>query len=186
MKTPLKLLFFTVTLVLFSISNSFGALNMYLKIKGASGQTQIVQIKCPDGSCTTTVTGLVPGTYTFSLCDAQGYLMKAKEKANQAKCSVSFTYTLTSPRDIATGQSTGKMASSTSNAAVAEGRDDHQTGVLVGKRQYQPVKISKVIDNNERTFVVTGDVNGDSITFQKIEWTWSDGGKTSNDDWDGK
>ncbi|MFI5264862.1 MAG: hypothetical protein ACHQM6_10135 [Candidatus Kapaibacterium sp.] len=186
MKTPLKAFVFAAMLVLFSISNSFGALNMYLKITGASGKSQIVQIKCPDGSCATTVTGLTPGKYTFSLCNAQGYLMKAKEKANQAKCSVSFTYSVTAPRDIATGQSTGKMATSTSDGGIAQGRDDHQTGVMTGKRQYEPVKISKVIDNNERTFVATGDVNGISITFQKIEWTWSDGGKTYNDDWDAK
>ncbi len=180
-----KTFIFAALLVLFSISNSFGALNMYLKITGASGKSQIVQIKCPDGSCATTVTGLTPGKYTFALCDAQGYLMKAKEKANQTKCSVSFTYTVTSPRDIASGQSTGRMASTTYGSGATPSQNLAK-GQLVGKRQHEPVILSKVIDNNDRTFVVTGDINGDSITFQKIEWTWMDGGKTSNDDWDGK
>jgi hypothetical protein len=187
MKTLLKSSVFAAMLVLFSISTSFGALNMYLNITGASGKSQIVQIKCPDGSCATSVTGLTPGKYTFALCDAQGYLMKAKEKANQTKCSVSFTYTVTGPRDLATGQASGTVVSTTTTdgSSVSAPRDI-ATGHTTGKRQHSPLTIQKVVDPNNRTFVATGDIDGDGFTFRKIEWTWSDGGKTSMDDWDAK
>jgi hypothetical protein len=159
MKTSLKLFVLVAVIGLFSFSNSFGALMWYVKITGASGKSRIVQIKCPDGSCATTVTGLEAGKNTFSLCNAEGKLMKAKEKANQAKCSCSFTYTssISAPRDQATGMSTGK-------------------------RMHKPITVTAEA-SRAGEIILPGDVDGDSITFQKIEWTWSDGSKTAMDDW---
>ena len=173
-------------MLLFCISNSFAAVDMYLKIIDASGKSQIVKVKCPDGSCATTITGIAPGKCTILLCDQQGRLMKAKEKANRCKCTCSISYQsdVKSPRDLATGQASGKIASSTTSevSSVSSPRDI-ATGQASGKRQYQPVIIRKVVDDTERTFVATGDVDGNSITFQKIEWTWSDGSKSAMDDW---
>ena len=130
----------------------------YVKIAG-QGKTKIVQIKCPDGSCATTVEGLEAGKYTFSLCDAQGRLMKAKERATEVKCSCSFTYTSTvsAPRDQATGLSTGK-------------------------RMHKPITVTAEVSRTGE-ILLPGDVDGDGITFQKIDWTWSDGSKTAMDDW---
>jgi hypothetical protein len=187
MKISMKSFVFAAAVLLFSMSNSFAAVDMYLKIIDASGKSQIVQVKCPDGSCAMTVSGLAPGKCTILLCDQQGRLMKAKEKANRCKCTCNITYyssDVKSPRDLATGQASGKIASTTTTeVSSASAPRDVATGHASGKRQHVPIMISKVVDDTERTFVASGDVDGDSITFQKIEWTWSDGSKSAMDDW---
>jgi hypothetical protein len=160
MKTHIKL-FVTAALIAFiGISNSNAALNMYLKIEG-NGKSKIVQIKCPDGSCKTSVDGLTPGKYTITLCNSTGTAMKVKEKGNRTKCTSNLRYyqnELVSPRDAASGLPTGK-------------------------RQYSPLIIRKEIDA-DRKFVATADVTGDGITFDKIDWTWSDGSISAEDDWE--
>ncbi len=157
MKTSLKAFIFAALLAVVGISNSFGAYNVYVKAIG-QGKTKIVQVKCPDGSCATTVDGLTPGKYTFTLCDANGTAMKVKERANSVKCTVSFTYTCVQ---------TAREAS---------------TGMASGKRMHKPFTVTAEVSRTGE-IILSGDVDGDSFTFQKIEWTWSDGSKSAMDDW---
>lgn len=185
MRTQVKLLATGAFLMLIAVSNSFGALNMYLKLAGG-GKSKIVQIKCPDGSCATTVDGLKAGKYTISLCNAQGTLMKVKEKGNRTKCTANLFYSadVKSPRDLATGQSAGKMATTTTTEAEVVSPRDPASGLPTGKRMHKPFVITKELDSaSPFTVVVDLDQDG-SIDFQKITWTWVDGGITASDDWE--
>ncbi|MEI8133927.1 MAG: hypothetical protein WCH46_02470 [bacterium] len=158
MKNYQKIFFVFALLVAIPISEVRAAHMDYIKISG-NGTSKIVKIKCPDGSCGTQISGLKPGKYTFTMCNAQGVAMKVKEKANRTKCSASLRYyqsDVKTPRDPASGLPTGK--------------------------QSNPVILSKPVEANG-IFVASGDVTGDGITFQKIEWTWADGSITAEDDW---
>ncbi|MDP4221413.1 MAG: hypothetical protein Q8916_12415 [Bacteroidota bacterium] len=184
MKTSSKILATAAFMLAIGISNSFGALNAYLKISGQKGYSKIVKITCPDGSCSTTVDGLKAGKYTISLCNAQGTLMKVKEKGNRTKCTASLSYEIVSPRDAASGLPTGKMATSSNDGSVVSPRDP-ASGLPTGKRMHKPFVITKELDV-QSPFTVGVDVDGDgtSITFQKISWTSSDGKIMASDDWE--
>ncbi len=77
-------------------TSAFAALNMYLKIEGSKGGTKKI-VSCPDGTCT--VSDLAPGEYTVSACTEKGGALSADDQAS---------HTITSPRDVATGQASGK------------------------------------------------------------------------------
>lgn len=76
-------------------STAFAALNCYLKIEGGKKKSQVVD--CSSGTCT--VADLAPGDYTVTACTADG-------KPLDADAAASFD--VKSPRDVATGQSSGK------------------------------------------------------------------------------
>lgn len=67
----------------------------YLKIEGGKGDRRVVP--CPNGECT--LTDLAPGDYTLTACTQDGKPLDAESAA---------TYEIKSPRDVATGQSSGK------------------------------------------------------------------------------
>ncbi len=71
------------------------ATDMFLQIKGATGEVRVVA--CPGGACV--VSDLGPGKYSVSVCDAQG---------NVIPTDIALDYTVLSPRDAASGQATGK------------------------------------------------------------------------------
>jgi hypothetical protein len=71
------------------------AADFYLQIKDAKGETRVVQ--CPAGACV--VDALAPGQYSVLVCDAQGKVIPS---------TITLEYSVVSPRDLATGQSTGK------------------------------------------------------------------------------
>jgi hypothetical protein len=74
---------------------AFAASDLYLQIKDAKGEARVVL--CPAGACV--VDGLATGQYSVLVCDAQGKVIPSK---------ISLEYTLVSPRDLATGQASGK------------------------------------------------------------------------------
>lgn len=76
-------------------SSAFAAENMYLTIEKVKGGGKKV-VLCTNGACT--VSDLAPGEYTVSVCSADGKALTD----DSAKSAV------ISPRDVATGQSTGK------------------------------------------------------------------------------
>ena len=76
-------------------STAFAALNCYLNIAGGKNKSQIVD--CSSGTCT--VADLAPGEYTVTACTADGKPLDAATLA---------TYDVKAPRDVATGQSSGK------------------------------------------------------------------------------
>lgn len=182
MRTHIKLLATAAFLMLVAASNSFASFDAYLKIEG-NGVSKVVKIKCPDGSCATTVEGLKAGKYSVSPCNAQGKLMKAKEKANRTKCAVSFTYSIQSPRDVATGQASGKRIATTTETEIVSPRDP-ASGLPTGKRMHKPFTITKEFDRTSAyTILLEADTDGD-MTFDKITWTWVDGGIMASDDWE--
>ncbi len=75
-------------------STAFAAIDCYLKIEGKGvSRTE----HCPNGTCT--VSNLAPGDYTVTACTKDG---KPLDSSNTAALEIK------SPRDVATGQSTGK------------------------------------------------------------------------------
>ena len=74
---------------------SSGAVDMYLQIKDAKGEARVVT--CMDGACV--VNGLAVGTYTVLVCDAQGKVIPS---------NLTLDNTVVSPRDLASGQASGK------------------------------------------------------------------------------
>jgi hypothetical protein len=71
------------------------AADMYLQIKDAKGEARVVQ--CAGGACV--VDRLAPGQYSVLVCDAQGKVIPS---------AIKLEYTVVSPRDMATGQASGK------------------------------------------------------------------------------
>lgn len=127
-------------IAIFSTVNAFAALNGYLKIEGKKGVVKIV--KCMDGTCA--IDGLDAGTYMVTLCDAKGtpHVLEASGK-------ITFTYDVKAPRDVATGQSSGK-------------------------RQHKPITITKSFDKTKTENMITITENGSSITFKTMaadSWT---------------
>ena len=104
MKNPIRSLLLVGAM--FIASSAFAAVDAYLKIEGGKGEFKKV-VKCVDGACT--ISDLAPGEYTVSACAEGGKALSPAEVAS---------HTITSPRDVATGQASGK-------------------------RQHQPVRITK-------------------------------------------
>lgn len=119
-------------IAIFSAMNVFAALNGYLKIEGKKGVSKIV--RCTDGTCA--VDGLDAGTYTVTLCDAKG-----TPRVLDASTKLSFTYDVKSPRDVATGQASGK-------------------------RMHKPIMITKEFNRTKPDNMITIVDNGSSITFK--------------------
>lgn len=69
--------------------------DMYLKIEGSKGETQIVH--CPAGACV--VAPLEAGTYSVHVSDAEGKVIATE---------IMLKYSIVSPRDAASGQASGK------------------------------------------------------------------------------
>jgi hypothetical protein len=74
------------------------AVDMYMQFKDTKdtkGEGRVV--RCSDGACV--VDHLAPGSYSVLVCDAQGKVIPGDTK---------LEYTTVSPRDLATGQASGK------------------------------------------------------------------------------
>jgi type VI secretion system secreted protein Hcp len=103
---------------------------------------------------------------------------------------------IVSPRDPASGLPTGKRQHKPITLTTAWGRstpllinalvtNENLTSVLIGLlRDGQQVATIKLTNAN----VAQYDQHGDDVTFQftyqKIEWTWLDGGIVTEDDWE--
>jgi hypothetical protein len=69
--------------------------DMFLQIKGATGETRVVA--CTAGACV--VEGLAIGQYSALVCDEQGKVVPS---------NMVLDYTIIGPRDAASGLATGK------------------------------------------------------------------------------
>jgi type VI secretion system secreted protein Hcp len=107
-----------------------------------------------------------------------------------------ISHEIVSPRDAASGLPTGKRqhkpititkewdASSPLllNALVS---NENLTSVLIGLlRNGQQVATIKLTNASVADYQQHGDTDTWSFTYQKIEWTWIDGGITAQDDWE--
>jgi type VI secretion system secreted protein Hcp len=107
-----------------------------------------------------------------------------------------LSHEIISPRDPASGLPTGKrmhkpivftkQLDKTSplllNALVT---NETLTSVLIGLlRNGQQVATIKLTNASVADYTDHGDTEHWSLTYQKIEWTWVDGGITASDDWE--
>ena len=70
------------------------AADYYLRIEGGKGESRVVH--CTEGSC---LVGLAPGSYTVSMCDAQGKVVPV---------NAHLEYTVVTARESSSGMATGK------------------------------------------------------------------------------
>lgn len=185
MKTYLKIIPLAVAIVLLNAANSFASADYYLQIKGKS-TTKIVKLDCPaGGECTASFDDLPAGKYTMTLCDSKGAALKVKEKGNRTKCSARFTYSVQSPRDVSTGQASGKRSSTTTTGEtnIVSPRDA-ASGLPTGKRQHKPVTLNMIIDNSSPKMTGVADLDTDGRLDVVVAWKWTDGGVMAEDDWE--
>lgn len=107
-----------------------------------------------------------------------------------------ITHEIVSPRDAASGLPTGKRqhkpititkewGASTPLLMNALVTNETLTSVLIGLlRDGQQVATIKLTNASISNYVSHGMTEQWSLTYQKIEWTWVDGGITAMDDWE--
>jgi type VI secretion system secreted protein Hcp len=107
-----------------------------------------------------------------------------------------LSHEIISPRDPASGLPTGKrqhkpivftkqLDSTTPLLLNALVTNENLTSVLIGLlRNGQQVATIKLTNANIADYTDNGDTEHWSLTYQKIEWTWVDGGITASDDWE--
>lgn len=106
-----------------------------------------------------------------------------------------LSHEIVSPRDAASGLPTGKrmhkpfvitkqLDKSTPLLLEALVNNENLTSVLIGLlRNGQQVATIKLTNASISSYVDAGDTEHWSFTYQKIEWTWVDGGISASDDW---
>jgi type VI secretion system secreted protein Hcp len=107
-----------------------------------------------------------------------------------------FAHEIVSPRDPASGLPTGKrmhkpititkqLDATTPLLLNALVSNETLTSVLIGlDRDGKQVATVKLTNASISDYVATGGNENWSFTYQKIEWTWLDGGITAQDDWE--
>ena len=134
----------------------------------------------PDAvDATMTVTGQKQGSFTAS-----------------PMVLIGLSHEIVSPRDAASGLPTGKrqhkplvitkqIDKATPLLLNALVTNENLTQVLIGLRQGgQQVATIKLTNASIAGRVQRGSTESISFTYQKIEWTWIDGGVTATDDWE--
>jgi type VI secretion system secreted protein Hcp len=96
------------------------------------------------------------------------------------------SHEIVSPRDPASGLPTGKRQHASTplflNALV---NNETLTSVLIGLlRNGSQAATIKLTNASVSNYVQHGGYVTISFTYQKIEWTWVDGGITASDDWE--
>ena len=107
-----------------------------------------------------------------------------------------MSHEIVSPRDAASGLPTGKRqhkpisitkewGASTPLLLNALVNNENLTRVLIGLlRNGQQVATIKLTNANVSRYVQHGGNDTFEFTYQKITWTWVDGGITAEDDWE--
>jgi type VI secretion system secreted protein Hcp len=120
----------------------------------------------------------------------------AKQGALSTIPVIGFSHEIVSPRDPASGLPTGKrlhkpivvtkLMDKTSplllNALVTNENLSSVTFTLL--RSGQPVATIKLTNASIADYTANGETEHWSFTYQKITWTWLDGGITASDDWE--
>ncbi|MEN9909308.1 MAG: hypothetical protein RLZZ540_2457 [Bacteroidota bacterium] len=121
--------------------------------------------------------------------------VKCRVSTTETGSSLAFEYDVKSPRDVATGQSSGKRqyqpllirkefsVSSTDNtAAEVSSPRDAASGLATGKRQHSPISITKEMDKSSPKLAeaVMGSGGGSGkVNVQDISFTIRCGGKNT-------
>ncbi len=144
MKTLINKIAFVAIAALLLVSNSFAASDYLLELDGVKGECKGKHIKLTENSDGSfTAEGIPAGTYNVVYKAKQGKSGSAKRSAAGGGPHVlAFEYEVKAPRDVATGQSSGK-------------------------RQHKPVTISKEWDASTPTLILgqvtVGDLDGDGV-----------------------
>ena len=113
---------------------------------------------------------------------------------------LAVSHEIVSPRDAATGQATGRRQHKPISVTMQWGpttpkfinalvNNENLTSVLIGllrptrTGQIATVATIKLTNASVSHFVEDGQNVQFDMTYQKIEWTWVDGGITAADDW---
>ncbi len=123
--------------------------------------------------------------------------MKCRISTTDSGCSIAFDYDVKSPRDVATGQSSGKRqyqpllirkefsVSSTDNAvAEVSSPRDAASGLPTGKRMHKPVSVSSSVNSDAMAVSGSGGGSG-KVNVQDISFTKRCGGKSTKISCDG-
>ena len=109
-----------------------------------------------------------------------------------------FAHEIVSPRDLASGQATGnrqhkpititkELDAATPKLLQALVTNETLTSVLIGLlRNGQQVATVKLTNAGIADYAAHGDTETWQFTYQKIVWTWVDGGITAQDDWEAR
>ena len=116
-------------------SSVFAAENMYLTIEKVKGGGKKV-VPCPNGVCT--ISDLAPGEYTVSVCSAEGKALTD----DSAKSAV------ISPRDVATGQSSGKRQHGSIRITKEWSASSPQLGIAIDEPGVQVALIINTTRSN--------------------------------------
>lgn len=162
--TTLKIAILAVVFCAFT-STSFAAVDMFLEIKDIKGKVVSRCEVSADGSFE--CPALPAGEYTASLSWSWGATNSAAHstgsgmgtgKVNvqdislmRSPSSISFSYTVKSPRDAASGQSSGKR--------------DAASGQASGKRQHKPITFTKEIDKSSSILMKTMDKSSPKLAL---------------------
>ena len=159
----LSRIFFVAALfavVLTVTSGAFAAADYYLKISDIKGEQSRV-IRCADGSCA--IKDIGPGSFAAVVCDAQGKALSSGRfalvmtfKASAVRESPSKASLLReSPTRASSGRESptkassggaGKVAGATDGASSVVSPRDAASGLPTGRRQHQPLVITKEWD----------------------------------------
>lgn len=146
------------------------------------------------GSQTLTIAGAVDGTMTVT-GQKQGPITGGGP--NGAIVIEGMTHNIVSPRDPASGLPTGKRqhkpivitkeidrSSPLLMEALFTNENLPAVQLTLDNPSGQPVATIKLTNANVAERSEAGATETISFTYQKIEWTWIDGGITAEDDWE--
>ncbi len=151
MKSLIKHAALLAIIAVLMVSKSFAASDYLLELDGIKGECKGKHIKLtenPDGSFT--AENIPGGTYKLVYKAKQG--KTGSTKRGDGSVVLEFEGVV-SPRDVATGQSSGKR--------------DAASGQATGKRQHKPIRIVKEWDASTPMLImgqiIIGDLDGDGV-----------------------
>jgi len=163
----------SVTVLFFAASGYASQSDYYLKIEGKkTGKTYTSKLSRKNGSFTSAdfkFTEVTPDVYRVTIVDNNGKPVSIT--AGKSSSSVLGKFTVSAPRDAASGQASGRSA--------VQSPRDVATGQASGKRQHKPFSASGNITANG---IADLDCDGllDSVLEGRLEVT---GQITSMDSW---
>ncbi len=145
MKTYIKSAFVAIIAMVLFASNSFAASDYLLELEGVKGESKGKKLQLTENSDGSfTIENIPAGTYNVVYKAKQGKTGSTKRStgAGGGPHVLAFEYNVKAPRDVATGQASGK-------------------------RQHKPITISKEWDANTPMLILgqilVGDLDGDGV-----------------------
>lgn len=130
----------------------------YLKIEGIKGERARI-VKCASGVCK--LEGIAPGTFTVTVCDAQG------KAITTSGFTLDMTFSPSGIRESPTKASTGATTAASGDVVAPR---DVATGQASGKRMHSPIRFTKDIEKSSPLLkVATPTQDCDDVTMWSIE-----------------